>query len=88
MTGRDRRGLSAGVFYGVIAAGVVLGVLAAGTAAWAYLRTAGPRPDAPRVWGDVADDLVVPVAAMMGGTFGGLAGFAAAVVLDRRRRQK
>lgn len=78
--------LSARAFYGAIAAGVVLGVVAAGAAAGGYLRAGGPRPEARRVWGDVADDFVVPVAAMMGGTFGGLAGLAAAALLDRRRR--
>jgi len=72
-------------FYGVIVAGVLLGVLLSGMGAWAYLR-AGGHPDARRIWTDVADDLVIPVAAMMGGTFGGLAGVAAAVAMDRRER--
>lgn len=78
--------LPARTFYGVILAGVVLGVALAGGAAWVYLRSEAARPDARRIWADVAGDLVVPVAVMMGGTFGGLGGVAAAVVLDRRRR--
>ncbi|MFO0797260.1 MAG: hypothetical protein U0804_07265 [Gemmataceae bacterium] len=70
--------LRARTFYAVIAAGVVFGAAAAGGAAY----VAGARSDGRRVIGDV---LVVPVAVMMGGTFGGLAGVAAAVALDRRR---
>lgn len=76
--------LSARAFYAVIAAGVLLGVVAAGAAAWAQQRP-GLAPPGRRIWADVADRFVVPVAAMMGGTFGGIAGFAAAVLLDRRR---
>jgi hypothetical protein len=38
------------------------------------------------VLADVADELVVPVAVMMGGTFGGLGGVAAAVALDLTKR--
>ncbi|MDB5307356.1 MAG: hypothetical protein JWO38_1558 [Gemmataceae bacterium] len=77
--------LPARVFYGIIVAGVAFGVLAAGGAARAHLKADGPRPDARRVWGDVADDLVGPVAVMVGGTFGGLAGFGVAVLADRRK---
>jgi len=80
-----RTRLPAGVFYGVIAAGVLLGVLAAGGGAWMYLSSGEAHPEARRVLADIADQLVVPIAAMMGGTFGGVAGFAAAVLLERRR---
>ncbi|MBX9584092.1 MAG: hypothetical protein K2X87_27650 [Gemmataceae bacterium] len=78
--------LPARTFYGVIVLGTLLGVAVAAGGAWAYLRSAADRPDARGVWADVADDLVVPLAGMMGGTFGGLAGVAAAVLLDRVRR--
>jgi hypothetical protein len=74
--------LPARVFYGVIVAGVLLGAVAAGAGAWGYLASGAARPDARRIWADVADDLVIPVAVMMGGTFGGLAGVAAAVGLE------
>lgn len=81
-----RSRLSARAFYGVIAAGVVVGSLLAAVGAWAYLREGSRSPEALRVWGDVAADLLIPIAAMMGGTFGGLAGVAAAVLLDRPGR--
>ena len=78
--------LPARAFYGLIAAGVIAGSLLAGLGAWAYLNEGSRNPQALRIWGDVAADLVIPVAAMMGGTFGGLAGVAAAVALDRLKR--
>ena len=80
--------LSARAFYGLIVAGVVAGSLLASLGAWAYLREGSQNPEALRVWGDVAADLVIPIAAMMGGTFGGLAGVAAAVLLDRAGRTR
>jgi hypothetical protein len=80
--------LSARAFYGLIAACVVTGSLLAGVGAWAYLREGNRSPEAIRVWGDVATDLVIPVAVMMGGTFGGLVGVAAAVLLDRCSRNQ
>jgi hypothetical protein len=83
---RAKSRLSARAFYGLIAAGVAAGSLLAGAGACSYLREGSQSPEAIRVWGDVAADLVIPVAAMMGGTFGGLAGVAAAVLLDRPGR--
>ena len=74
------------VFYGVIVAGVLLGALAAGVGAALYLQAGDREPTGRRVWGDVARGFVVPVAVMMGSTFGGLAGFAVAAVWDKRRR--
>lgn len=78
--------LRARTYYAVIAAGVALGAATAGGGAWAYLARGDAKPDGRRVLADVADELVVPVAVMMGGTFGGLGGVAAAVALDRRKR--
>ncbi len=75
--------LSGRVFYGIIASGVVAGSLLASLAAWFSLKEANRNPEAIRIWGDVASDLAIPIAAMMGGTFGGLAGVAVAVLLDR-----
>jgi hypothetical protein len=79
--------LPARTFYGLILLGTLVGVLLAAGGAWAYLRSNADRPAARGVWADVAGDLVVPLAGMMGGTFGGLAGVAAAVLLDRVRRR-
>jgi hypothetical protein len=82
----SRPRLSARAFYGVIVAGVVLGALACGAGAWLYLDAGDREPTGRRVWGDVAREFVVPVAVMMGSTFGGLAGFFAAVVWERRHQ--
>jgi hypothetical protein len=81
-----RHRLSARVFYGVIVAGVLLGTLISAAAAWAYLEAGDRQPTARRIWGDVATMFVIPVAVMIGATFGGLIGFATAAVLDRKRR--
>ena len=78
--------IRARTFYGVIVAGVALGAAAAGGGAWAYVTSDAARPDGRRVLADVAEEIVVPVAVMMGATFGGLAGVAAAVLLDRTKR--
>lgn len=85
MSVNRRARLPAGVFYGIIAAGVLLGVSAAGGGAWLYLHSGEARPEGRRILADIANDLVVPIAAMMGGTFGGLAGFAAAVIARKWR---
>ena len=74
--------LPARAFYGIILAGVLLGVLAAGGAAWAHLNFGADRPDARQIWGDVAETFVVPVAVMVGATFGGLVGVGAAVLVS------
>lgn len=75
--------LPARAYYAVIAAGVVGGAAVAGGAGWVFVARGG-EADGRRVLADVANELVVPLAAMMGATFGGLAGVAAAVALDRR----
>ncbi|MBX9626511.1 MAG: hypothetical protein K2X82_22110 [Gemmataceae bacterium] len=79
--------LPARTFYAVILLGTLLGVVLAAGGAWRAVRSGAARPEARGVWADVADDLVVPLAGMMGGTFGGLAGVAAAVLLDRLSRR-
>jgi hypothetical protein len=80
--------LPARTFYGVIVAGVVLGVCLCGSAAWAYLQAGDRDPTSRRIWGDVARDFVVPIAVMIGATFGGLAGFGTAVALDHRAARR
>lgn len=78
--------LSARLFYGLIGAGALLGAVAAGVGAWLYVEAGEREPTGRRIWGDVAKTFVVPIAVMMGTTFGGLAGFAAAVLWERRGR--
>jgi hypothetical protein len=77
--------LSARIFYGILVAGVALGALVAGVGAALYLAEGEREPTGHRVWGDVAKSFVVPIAVMMGSTFGGLVAFAIAAVWDRRR---
>ncbi len=76
--------LPALVFYGVIIAGVLLGIAVCGGAAWAYLQAGDSEPTGRRIWGDVAKEFVVPIAVMMGSTFGGLFGVVTAVMWERR----
>jgi len=76
--------LPARVFYGLIVAGVLLGIGLCGSAAWAYLEEGDREPTGRRIWGDVAKEFVIPLAVMMGSTFGGLMGFAVAVVCEWR----
>ncbi|MBA4065577.1 MAG: hypothetical protein C0501_18060 [Isosphaera sp.] len=80
--GATKPRLPARVFYGVIVAGVLLGSAAAAAGGWAYARDG--EPEGRGVWADAAKGLVVPVAAMVGATFGGLAGVALAVALEKR----
>ncbi|HEX4606566.1 MAG TPA: hypothetical protein VH092_00015 [Urbifossiella sp.] len=80
--------LRARTFYGLIVAGVALGVGAAGGGAWAYVQREDARPEGRRVLADVASQVVVPIAAMMGGTFGGLAGVATAILFDHRMAKR
>lgn len=77
--------LPARVFYGVIVAGVLLGVTVFPFGGWLYLERGGD-PTGRRIWEADAGAFVIPICAMMGATFGGLAGFAVAVVLERRNR--
>jgi TRAP-type C4-dicarboxylate transport system permease large subunit len=70
-------------FYGIIIAGLLLGVAAAAASAWAYRESGGRHAEGKRVLAGVADELVLPVAVMAGATFGGLTGFAAAVLIER-----
>lgn len=76
--------LPARVFYGVLLAGVLLGSCACGIAAWVYTES-GDREPTSRIWSDNAMSLVVPVGVMIGGTFGGLAGFLTAAIWEMRR---
>src|SRR5687768_6681500 len=84
--GAKKPRLPARVFYGVIVAGVLLGGLAAAAGGWLYLESGEAAPTGRRVWGDVASGFVIPVGVMMGATFGGIAGFLLAVVLERRQQ--
>lgn len=77
--------LPARMFYGVIVAGVLLGITACAAAGWVYLRFGDVKPTGRRIWDADAAAFVIPICVMIGATFGGLAGVAAAVLWDRRR---
>jgi hypothetical protein len=79
-----RSRLQAGAFYGIIAAGVLLGIVLCAAGGWVYLKAGDRTPTGRRIWDADAGDFVIPVCVMVGATFGGLAGFLVAVVLDRR----
>jgi len=81
-TGSHR--LPAAVFYGAILAGIILGAVICGIAAWMYLDAGEREPTSRRIWGDVAREFVIPIALMMGSTFGGLASLTVAVICERR----
>lgn len=69
-------------FYGLIVGGVVLGLTGCVAAGWFYLEYGGRQPSGRRVWDGLASEFVIPVCAMIGSTFGGLAGVMAAMVCD------
>jgi NhaP-type Na+/H+ or K+/H+ antiporter len=73
------------VFYGVIVAGVLLGLALAVFGGWRYLEAGDRKPTGRRTLDGAAEVVVIPVCAMIGATFGGLAGFATAAVWERRR---
>jgi len=79
--------LSARIFYGLIVAGVVLGAAACAAMGWAYLEFGEVKPTGRRVWDGMADQFVLPVAVMIGATFGGLIGVAMAILWDGRKRR-
>lgn len=76
--------LPARVFYGVIVAGVLLGIAVCAVAGWWYLNSGDAKPTGRRIWDADAEAFVIPICVMIGATFGGLAGVAAAVLWDRR----
>jgi hypothetical protein len=76
------------VFYGIIVAGVVLGAGLSAVAGWAYIEWSEGKPTGRRIWDGNAEHFVVPISVMMGATFGGLAGLAAAIGLDLSARRR
>jgi hypothetical protein len=80
--------LSARVFYGVILAGVLSGCVLAAISGWVYLIAGDRRPTGRRIWDGTAEDFLIPIGMMVGATFGGLAGFGLAVILERRKAGK
>jgi len=77
--------LSARVFYGVIIGGVFVGIAVCAIAGWAYLEYDDRKPTGRRIWATTASDFLIPVCVMVGATFGGMMGVAAAVLWERRR---
>lgn len=77
--------LSARVFYGIIVAGVLFGIAACVAAGWAYLELGDRKPTGRRIWDSEAESFVIPICVMVGATFGGMAGVAAAVMLEKAR---
>jgi hypothetical protein len=84
-----RQQLSARVFYGLILAGVVLGVIISSVGGWLYLLdSAHQKPTGRRIWETEAEQFVIPVCVMIGGTFGGVLGVASAVLWQLKLRAK
>lgn len=76
-----RQQMSARIFYGLILAGVLSGVLVCSLGGYLYLSDAAHlKPTGRRIWEASAEQFVVPICVMIGGTFGGMAGVAAAVL--------
>jgi hypothetical protein len=75
------------VFYSIIVAGVLLGAATCAAAGWAYLEYDDRKPTGRRIWDTDAGSFVIPISVMVGATFGGLAGFALAVILERRQQK-
>ncbi len=76
-------GLPAWLFYGSIIAGLILGIAVCVLAGWSYLQVGDRKPTGRRIWDSNAEDFVIPICAMIGATFGGLAGVGAAIAWDR-----
>ena len=49
---------------------------------WAYIEWNAGKPTGRRIWDGIAEHFVVPISVMIGATFGGLTGLAAAIGLD------
>lgn len=75
--------LSAPVFYSVIIMGVILGIMLSVAAGWTYLQSNERKPTGRRIWEADAANFVIPICVMVGATFGGLAGVASAVLLEK-----
>jgi hypothetical protein len=75
-------------FYGIIVAGVVFGAALSAATGWALLEWGAEKPTGRRIWDGIAEQFVVPISAMIGATFGGLAGLAAAIGVDLGVRRR
>ena len=81
--------LPARAFYGIIVAGLVTGMGLAAVLVWVHRtdqrgRAAGAN-DFDGLFAAVMGPLMYLVAVMLGATFGGLAGVAVAVLIEKRR---
>src|SRR5271156_1600414 len=77
--------LSSRLFYGIILMGLWLGLFASCSGGWVYLQ-GDRKPSGRGIWEESAGQFVIPICAIVGATFGGLAGVAAAVGLAVYRR--
>jgi hypothetical protein len=75
-------------FYGIILAAVGLGAVICAASGWTYLESNAGRPTGRRIWHGAAEQFVLPISAMIGATFGGLAGLAMAILIDSRLRHR
>src|SRR5262245_24856713 len=87
-TNSSRPRLRGRAFYGIIVAGVVLGAVLCAATGWAYIELGEGKPTGRRIWDGIAEHFVVPISLMIGATFGGLIGLAAAIGLELRARRR
>jgi hypothetical protein len=78
--------LSARLFYAIITSGLLMGMLLSCLGGWLYLE-GNAKPTGRGIWEESASQFVVPICAIIGATFGGLAGVATAVGVTNYRRK-
>lgn len=79
--------LRTGTFYGIILSGLLLGMFASCLGGWLYLK-GDSKPTGRGIWDESASAFVIPICAIIGATFGGLAGVGTAVGLTAYRRAR
>jgi hypothetical protein len=78
--------LSARLFYGIILSGLLIGMYLSCLGGWLYLE-GDAKPTGRGIWEASASQFVLPICAIIGATFGGLIGVAAAVGVTTYRRK-
>jgi hypothetical protein len=77
--------LPAKLYYGIILSGLLFGMFSCSLGGWLYLESDG-KPTGRGIWDESASQFVIPICAIIGATFGGLAGVATAVGITTYRR--